>query len=280
MDGGLAEGILYPPMTLWWMIVGFAVLLIGITKSGFGAGLGLMVVPLTALAMENIPERGTEAALGLLLPLLILGDIVALYQYRKLFSAENVKRLLPGTILGVIVGGLILWSFRQAQDLVGPLLLTAIGLECIGLVGLHWWLAVRGVRARLLREPLRARVTGCFSGVSSTLAHAAGPIITMYILPLRLDRRVFVGTCAVYFFLLNTSKLPAYWLSGQFQNAELTLSLRFAPLVLLGALFGVWINRRLSDQLFSRIVYVVTFFLGWYVLYRGLIGLVEHLGGT
>jgi uncharacterized membrane protein YfcA len=102
----------------------------------------------------------------------------------------------------------------------------------------------------------------------------------MYLLPLRLDRRVFVGTCAVYFFLLNTSKLPAYWLSGQFESAELTLSLRFAPLVLLGALFGVWVNRRLSDQLFSRIVYVVTFFLGWYVLYRGVFGLVEHLGGT
>ena len=59
------------------------------------------------------------------------------------------------------------------------------------------------------------------------------------------------------------AKLPAYWASGQFHHAELTFSLRFLPLVLAGAIAGVWLNRRMSDRVFSRIVYVWTFLLGW-----------------
>lgn len=278
---------------LAWSVVFLAIFLIGVTKSGFGSGVGLMIVPMTALAMDFIPGRGSEAALGLLLPLLIFGDIIAVWQYRRLFSSQNLHpdataprprhilaRLLPGTLAGVVLGGLLLWWFHQQQQIVGALIRIEIGIESILLVGIHWWRTWRGVQRNLFPEPLRSHLTGAFAAVSSTLAHAAGPIVAMYLLPLNLNRQLFVGLCAAYFFALNSAKLPAYYFSNQFVHAELPFTLRFTPLVVAGALFGFWINKRLSDKLFTTIVYAITFALGWYILIDGVVKLVgiRHAG--
>jgi len=256
-------------MSPWWFLVGLAILLIGLTKSGFGSGVGLMIVPMTVIAMKNIPGYGPEVALGLMLPLLILGDFVAIYQYRRLFSMNIVRHMLPGTAVGVVVGALLLWWFHQFSDVLGALIRIEIGIESVGLVGLHWWREYRGVQQHLMREPWRAQITGGFAGASSTLAHAAGPIIAMYLLPMRLDRQLFVGTCAIYFFILNVTKLPFYYGVGMFERISAPFALAFAPLVLVGAVFGFWINRRINDRLFSKIIYIVTFALGWYILFDG-----------
>src|SRR5436190_2548886 len=87
---------------LWWSIVILAIFLIGLTKSGFGSGAGLMIAPITTFAMAHIPKYGTEAALGLLLPLLMVGDLIAVWQYRGLLSTNIIRWLIPGTILGVV----------------------------------------------------------------------------------------------------------------------------------------------------------------------------------
>src|SRR4029453_1013352 len=96
---------------LWWAIVILAIFLIGLTKSGFGSGAGLMIVPMTAFAMANIPGYGTDSALALLLPPLIVGAFIAIWQYRRLLSMKVVGRLLPGTVLGVVLGSLLLRWF-------------------------------------------------------------------------------------------------------------------------------------------------------------------------
>lgn len=299
-------------MSLAWLVVCFGILLIGVTKSGFGAGVGLLNVPLIVLAMKYT-DRGSQAALGLMLPLLILGDLIAIWQYRRMFIPQRIgfpvavpepdvgeppshapatrepahdvlhtgprliARLLPGTALGVVLGGLLLWWFHQYEQIVGALIRLEIGIECILLVGLHWWRQKKGVQTHLMPEPWRSWITGSFAAISSTLAHAAGPIIAMYLLPLKLDRQLFVGVCALYFFLLNTAKLPAYYASGMFAQAELGFTLKFAPLVVLGAIAGYVLLRKLSDKAFSRIVYMVTFGLGWYLLIEGMLQLMREL---
>jgi len=278
---------------LWWSVVFLAVFLIGVTKSGFGSGVGLMIVPMMAIAMGHIPQRGSQAALGLLLPLLVLGDLISVWQYRKTFFAppadgqvlsvrQIMRRLMPGTLFGVVLGALLLWYFhsRNQVKLVEGLIRAEIGIESVALVSLHWWNQYRGMQKHLMPEPARSHAIGAFAGTSSTLAHAAGPIISMYLLPLKLDRRLYVGTCALYFFVLNSSKLPVYWQAGQFEHAELSFTLKFLPLVVLGAVFGFWVNKRLSDKVFTKVVYIITFVLGWYILVDGAISIVNVWRGN
>jgi uncharacterized membrane protein YfcA len=213
-----------------------------------------------------------------MLPLLIGGDVIAVWQYRHLFSLNIVKKLLPGTLVGVIIGGLLLWWFEQQQENVAAALIRLeIGFECILLVGLHWWRVARGLGQTVyVPKPWQSFLTGAFAAVSSTLAHAAGPIIALYLLPQKLDRQLFVGTCAIYFFILNTAKLPAYYASGLFDNVSPVTTWRYVPILIVGAVFGYWLNRRLTDRLFSTIVYVITFLLGWYILVDGIRLLVVH----
>ena len=100
-------------MTIWWALVGLAIFLIGLTKSGFGSGAGLMIVPMTAIALRHVPGFGGEMALPLLLPLLLVGDVIAIWQYRRQFSMPIIYRLGPGTIVGVILGTLPLGWFAS-----------------------------------------------------------------------------------------------------------------------------------------------------------------------
>jgi uncharacterized membrane protein YfcA len=265
-------------MSPWWAVIFLAVFLIGVTKSGFGSGAGLMIVPMATMAMANLPP-GAQAALPLLLPLLIAGDLLAIWQYRSRADWRIIGRLLPGSIAGIVVGSALLRWFASHKHIAEALINIEIGAESVFLVSLNWY---REWRARHGIPPYRPSVlkstgVGAFAGISSTLAHAAGPIIALHLLPQRLDRRVFVGTCAIYFFLVNTAKLPGYWASGMFGHLSPAFAARFLPLVVVGAVFGFWINRRINDTVFSKVVYAITFGLGWYILLRGVSALRGHL---
>jgi uncharacterized membrane protein YfcA len=266
-------------MSPWWLVIFAAVFLIGVTKSGFGSGVGLMIVPMTALSLGHLPHWQFKDALGLLLPLLILGDLLAVWQYRHLFSLSIVKKLLPGTAVGVLLGGAVLWLFDQQKELAAALIQIEIGFESVVLVGLHWWRISRGMALHVSPTALRSNVVGGAAGASSTLAHAAGPIIALYLLPQGLERQLFVGTCAIYFGMLNLAKVPVYIKLGQFRPDLLHLSGWMLPIVVAGAMFGLWLNRRMKDAGFSRIVYCITFVLGWYVLIEGTVGLMKWKHG-
>jgi uncharacterized membrane protein YfcA len=261
-------------MSPWWALVSLAIFLIGVTKSGFGSGAGLMIVPMTAIAMRHLPY-GAEAALPLLLPLLIAGDVIAIWQYRQHFSGRIITRLLPGTFVGIVAGTLMLRWFASQKELAEAMINVEIGLESVVLVSLNWyrtWQSRHGVPP-YRPSAVKSTAVGAFAGMSSTLAHAAGPIVALHLLPQRLERGVFVGTCALYFFIVNTAKLPGYWASGLFGRLSPIFALKFLPLVLVGAAFGFWVNRRIRDGLFTTVVYAITFGLGWYILFRGVEGL-------
>ena len=257
-------------MSPWWIVVFGAIFFIGVTKSGFGSGVGLMIVPMALLAMTHM-GYAPQATLGLMLPLLVTGDVLAVWQYRKRFSPRLILRLLPGSLAGVIAGwALLSWFNSQNKTVAIALVELEVGIESVGLVSLHWWRTRHGKLQALARPTWpRSSLTGLLAGASSTLAHAAGPIIALYLLPQKLDRAVFVGTSANYFFLLNLAKLPAYWRSHDMNRSTLLLSARTVPLVIFGALFGLWLNRRINDKAFSKIIYFVTFLLGWYLLFLG-----------
>ena len=249
-----------------WTVICLGVFLIGLTKSGLGAGLGLIVVPIVAIALGHT-DRGSAAALGLLLPLLLTGDVISVCQYRRLFDFTLIRPLVVPAAIGIALGSVMLWAIHRPENerLIGTLVRLEIGVESVLLVGLHWWRSSRGDGARLMREPLRAWLSGTYTGISTTLAHAAGPVVALYLLPLKPDRRTFVGTTALFFAMANASKLPAYYFAGQFEHAELGFTVRFLPCLVAGAAVGFWLNKRLTDFSFLRFVYVATFAIGVYL---------------
>lgn len=233
-----------------------------------------MVVPITALALGNT-SRGSEAALGLLLPLLILGDLISVGQYRKLFDFKLIKPLLIPAAVGIVIGSALL-ALIHGRDAatVGALIRLEIGLESVVLVGLYWYRQYGGDEHKLMREPLRSTIAGTYTGISTTLAHAAGPVVAMYLLPLKPERRTFVGSSALFFAMANTAKLPTYYFAHQFERIDPLLVLRFVPCVVAGAIVGAWLVRRMTDLSFLHFVYWVTFVMGLYLIVDGTRGLI------
>lgn len=257
-----------------WLVISFAVALIGVAKSGFGGGLGLIVVPITTLALPFTGLYRGEDALGLLLPLLIVGDITAVSQYWRHVKWPVLRRLIPGAIVGILLGTALIWVLKSHASIAASLINMEIGFESILLVAMSWYRQSRGRQQRLVREPLRAIGAGTFAGTSTTLAHAAGPIIAMYLLPLDLGRMGMVATSAMFFFLANCTKLFPYWQAGLFAKINPAFSLLFCPLVLGGAVFGKWLCKKMSDRLFIQIVYLTVFFLGGFLFFKGLHDLI------
>jgi uncharacterized protein len=263
---------------IWaWALICFAVFLIGLTKSGLGAGLGLIVVPLTAIGLSHT-DRGEAATLGLLLPLLIAGDLFSIYQYRKLADFSLVKSLLLPTLIGIVVGALLLSQIhKQNAELISILMRLEIGLESMLLCGLAIWREWKGLPQKLLPEPTRSWLTGTFIGVSTTLAHAAGPIFAAYLLPLKPSRQTFVGTASMFFFLANMTKVPVYIAAGQFAHAEIGFTVRFLPLVVLGAICGFYLVKKMTDLSYLRLVYYLTFLIGVYLVVESVVKLVAKM---
>ena len=230
----------------FYILGSIAVILIGISKAGFGAGVAHLAVPLFMLAAPG------REVLGILLPLLIGCDIVSVCFYRKDWSRWNVAALVPGFIAGVIIGSFFLGSIPD------EILKRSVGAIAVGFVLLK-------VITSLLRQGARqyqprywhGNLTGACAGFVSTLAHAAGPIVAMFLLPQRLPKKRYVGTLVVYFMIGNLIKVPPYVILGILNRSALLRALSFAYLIPVGVLAGVWMNRRLPEEPFRWIIYVL-----------------------
>ena len=219
-----------------------AVLLLGISKSGFGAGFGSLAVPLMALSV-TVPQ-----AAAILMPVLLVMDLLGIAAFRKDFDRALLKFLLPWGLLGIVVGTL---SFQLLQ-----------ARWVAGIVGVFTLLFLA---QRLLFPPRVGsapppRWAGALltatSGFTSFVAHAGGPPINAYVIPLRLSPIVFTGTMAFFFFVINLAKwLPYAWL-GLLDGRNLATSLVLLPLAPLGVWIGVRIARRIDPQLFYRFIYL------------------------
>ena len=218
------------------------VFLIGLSKAGFATGLGMLSTPLVAQAM---PAR---TAIGVVLPLLCLADVFTLAVYWRRWDLRLVAWPLVGTAVGI---GLATAFVTSLSDLA---LRRSIGT--IGLV-LTLLLVVRNVyHPHAVYRPAlwHGVLVGVAAGVSSTIAHAAGPILALYLLAQRLEKTAFVATTGVFFTVNNLLKVPPYAATGLVDRATLALSLRYAAAVPLGIAAGWWLNRLLPQRHFDAVV--------------------------
>lgn len=236
-----------------------AIILIGISKGGFGSGVGILATPMVALAVPM-----TQAA-AILLPILCLMDVVGLVAYRGRWMRDHILLLLAGGVCGIALGTL---AFSYVND---AMLRIGIGAFAIGFI--IYRLASPAQAAAAPHSPAKGLFWSAVSGFTSTLIHAGGPPLNVYLLPRRLEKQVFVGTTVVFFAVINAVKLLPYTWLGLFNPANLKTSAVLAPLAPVGILLGVWMMKRIPQDLFYRICYAILLVVGAKLLWDGVAGL-------
>jgi hypothetical protein len=236
-----------------------AVLLMGASKSGFGAGFGALAVPLMSLAVP-VPQ-----AVAIMLPLLAIMDAFGIAALVRQRDRALLRLLLPAGLLGTLVGTLLFGLLRPS---------TVAGL--VGAITLAF-LAIRTLWPPRADAPPPPRwlgfVLGTTSGFTSFVSHAGGPPLGFYLLPLKLPPVTFAATTAVFFTAINLSKwIPYAWL-GLINMANMSTSLVLAPLAPLGVWLGVRFVRRVSQALFYRLFMLGMLLTGCKLLWDGVRGL-------
>jgi len=234
-----------------------AVLIFGISKGGFGGGLGIMAVPLMALAMAP------ATAAAILLPLLILMDLIGLRAFRGYWDRRVMRVMLPGAIVGIILGSL---AFGYLDD---DLVRLILGLVATGFA-LDYFLRTRGHTLAMPHRPGLGAFWGAVAGFTSTIAHSGGPPANIYLLPLRLDKSIFVGSMVVLFAVINASKLLPYAVLGLFVPDNLMASLVLAPVAAIGMLMGIWLHDKVDGRLFYLLCYGFVLLTGLKLIYDGV----------
>jgi uncharacterized membrane protein YfcA len=249
-----ADSMALPDYSIvFWICAVSAVILVGIAKAGFGGGVGVVATPILAL---TVPV--TDAA-ALMLPLLILCDLFSVSHYRTNFDRRSVTWLLPGAMLGIALGAFAFGYFQGNEHI----LKVGIGILAIAFV-LYQALrrVIEGALERHDPSAFEGVLLGGLSGFTSTLAHAGGPPIAIYLLPQQLPRERFVGTTVIYFAAVNAVKLVPYQYLGLLTVGNLSTILLLSPLTYVGVRLGIFLNQRFNDTWFNRLIYAVLFVTG------------------
>ena len=232
-----------PDLTpLQWLLAIIAALGIGVSKSGF-SGVGLLHVIIFAFIF------GVRDSTGVVLPMLIVGDIFAVLAFRAHARWDYIIRILPPAATGVVIGTLLMRRLEEAQfkPLVGVVILTLITLQI-----------VRMVRPKLYEHVPHqvwfAWLIGILAGITTMLANAAGPIMALFLLAVALPKLELVGTSAWFFLIVNCFKIPFSMSLGLIHADTLALNAILAPVIIVGLFSGRGLVSRIPQKWFDGLL--------------------------
>jgi uncharacterized membrane protein YfcA len=235
-----------------WIALAIAALFTGMAKSGV-VGLGMISIPLLAATFPSRESTGT------LLLLLIFGDVCAVTLYRRHAEWKILLKLFPAAMVGIVIGWRLMAYVDNAElrVIIGVIVLVLVGLQTVlRRVGL-------GVAAA---HPAGAATTGILAGISTMMANAAGPLMVLYMLLLKLEKQKFVGTLAWYFFVLNLFKVPFSAGLGLITLDTVKMDALMIPIVVVGALSGFYLVKVIPQRVFELLVSVLAAAGGIYLI--------------
>ena len=236
---------IYSFFSLPFLLAAFGAFLLGIAKSGV-KGIAVFIVILFVFAF------GAKASTGVLMPLLIGGDIFAIIYYKKHADWKYIFILIPWMILGVILGtyfGNLLDENTFRLGMAGLILLTTLLL-------LYW------ERYPLKQVPSHwsfAGSLGVLAGFTTMIGNLAGAVTNIYFLAMRLPKNVFIGTSAYVFFIINLFKVPFHVYVWETINlGSFLTSLSYFPFLFLGLFVGVKVVARINDKNYRKLILILT----------------------
>ena len=234
-------------LSMWqWVWVIISAFLVGFSKTGISAFM-MPVIPVIASVF------GGKESTGVILPLLLMGDVFALYYYNRHAKWSDIKRLLPwtllGLLLGVIVGNYI--NDKQFKQVISISVLLCL----ITLV----YTERKGENLKVPKNKWFYALAGILTGFTSMIGNAAGPIFSVYLLTMNFKKNDFMGTTAWFFFLINLSKVPLqilFW--HNISSKTIFLAIGMVPAIAIGAFFGMLMIKKINEKSFRYIIIGMT----------------------
>ena len=227
-----------------WIIV--AAVLIGFSKTGISA-FSMPVIPIIALIF------GGKESTGMILPLLIIGDIFAIYYYNRHADWKDIKALLPWVAAGLIVG---LAVGEYTNDGQFKMIISVCVILCLIIL---LYMERRGNAAKVPNGVWFYGLTGVLCGFASMIGNAAGPIFSVFLLAKGFKKDNFLGTTAWFFFIVNVAKVPmqmAVWHNIHLKTLLMTVIM--IPAIAVGAILGAFLIKKINEKPFRIIILVVT----------------------
>ena len=220
-------------------------LLTGMAKTGVH-GAGMITVPMLAAVF------GGKLSSGVMLPLLVMADVIGVWYYHRHASWSHLKILFPWAAVGVVLGTV----FGQYINDYGFKLVMA-GIVLIS-VGIMIWME-RDRTAEIPSNKWFGLVTGVLGGFTSMIGNLAGPVMSLYLLSMRLPKNAFIGTAAWFFLVINWFKVPFHlFMWKTITPSAVKLDLLMLPVVLVGGFLGVMITKQLSEKSYRWFIIVMT----------------------
>ncbi len=228
-----------------WVVIAVSAVVVGMSKTGM-PGLGILPVPMMAMAFSS------RESTGLLLGILILADLFAVTYHRRNAQWWHVLRLLPAALAGIVAGyiGLGYINDQQLKPIIGGIVLVMLGLN-------YWRIRAGGEETPIPTQWWFAVALGFMAGVTTMMANAAGPVMIIYLLAMRLPKIEFVGTSAWFFFAVNWLKVPFSAHLNLVTAESVKLNLMMLPFIAAGALLGILLLKRIPQKAFTVIVQIL-----------------------
>ena len=229
---------------LFFLSVVPAIVLYGIAKSGLGGSISLISVPLMTVVMP------LNQALAIILPILIFSDIIAVYRFRREFDFVTLKLIVPFAAIGIIIGSFTFTYF--SEDLL-KLIVGIMGFLFSG----HYFLFKKEKTTPAKKNFFKGAICSSIAGFSSFCVHAGGTPTSLYLLPLRMKKEIYVGTRIIFFSCVNLIKLPLYVYLSMMNFDTLYQSVTLFPLALIGIFIGYKLLKIIEENLFYNIIYAL-----------------------
>ncbi|HZK54304.1 MAG TPA: sulfite exporter TauE/SafE family protein [Desulfosporosinus sp.] len=210
-------------------------------------GFLMLVIPIMA------DVYGGKESTGIILPMLLVGDVFAVWYYNRHTKWSNIRKLLPWTAVGLALG-LTIGNFindAQFKTLIGSIILVCLLILV--------YIEKKGDSLKVPKKLWLYALIGIMVGFSSMIGNAAGAIFTIYLLAMDFNKNDFLGTTAWFFLLLNLTKVPLQiFVWHNISVPGILLACGMIPVIAIGALLGVVIIKKFNDKFFRYLVMAIT----------------------